>query len=439
MKYITSLRAILPALLLFFAVTSCEIDDQTDPNGPSINSVLNNASQAELALLASGIEARLRNGFDTYVTSSGSVSRELYVFDADPRNTEDLLGKEDAVLDGNTFYITAPFGSRYRVVKNANLLLQAVDNTDAVSSAEADGYRGYANTMKAVMLAQVLDLLGDNGVRVDVADPNNLGPYLSREDGYNAIFELFDLGFQQLSGAQFAFSLSSGFAGFDTPATFAQVNRALAARYATRAGRYELALSYLDNSFFDLDGDLSVGPQHVFSTAAGDILNPLFKAPGQSGDQIIVHPRIIDGLRDGDNRASKFRRRVESTVQDGLTSDFETALYESATSPIDIIRNEELVLIWAEANLQTGDLSDAVRGLNIVANAAGLGDFDGDENSRDALINELLYQRTYSLWGEGHQMFDLRRYGRLNSNFLPIDRAGDDIFTQFPIPISEGV
>ncbi len=36
-------------------------------------------------------------------------------------------------------------------------------------------------------------------------------------------------------------------------------------------------------------------------------------------------------------------------------------------------------------------------------------------------------------------MFDLRRYNRLNSDFLPIDRPGDDIFTQFPIPLSEGV
>ena len=438
MKYITSLRAILPALLLFFAVTSCEIDEQTDPNGPSINSVLNNASLAELNLLASGIEARTRNGFDTYVTASGSVARELYIFDADPRNTEDLLGKGDAVLDGNTFYITAPFSTRYRVVKNANLLLQAVDNTDAVSSTEADGYRGYANTMKAFMLAQVLDLLGENGVRVDVADPDNLGPFLGREEGYDAIFELFDLGLQQLNGAEFAFSLSTGFAGFDTPETFAQFNRALAARYATRAGRYQLALDYVDDSFLDLDGGLGIGPDHVFSTAAGDILNPLFKAPGQSGDQIIVHPRIIDGLREGDNRAGKFRRRVESTVQDGLTSDFETGLYESATSPIDIIRNEELVLIWAEANLQTGDLDDAVRGLNIVANAAGLDDFDGDDDDRDDLIDELIYQRTYSLWGEGHQMFDLRRYGRLNADFLPLDRAGDDVFTQFPVPISEG-
>jgi len=416
---------------LLLAFSSCEIEDQIDPNGPSINSVLNGASITELNLLVSGIEGRIRNGFDTYVTASGTVARELYRFDADPRNTSDLLGKDDAVIDANTFYLTAPFGTRYRVIKNANVLLEAVDNTDAVTPGEADAYRGFANTMKALMLSQVLDLLDENGVRVDVADPENLGPYLSKEAGYDAtILALFDEGLGQLNGSSFLFSLSSGFTGFDTPATFAQLN-------PTRAGRYAEALTRVEASFFDLDGDLTAGPEHVFSTASGDILNPLFKAPGQGGDQIVVHQRIIDGITAGDARMSKFRMGPMPYSLDGLTGNFEMALYESSTSPMDIIRNEELVLIWAEANINTGDLVDGVNGINIIRAAAGIGDYAGAE-TEEALIDELLYQRTYSLWGEGHHMFDLRRYGRLNSTFLPLDRAGDDVFTLFPIPLSEG-
>jgi hypothetical protein len=437
MKISSAIRALIPVLLLLLVFSSCEIEDQTDPNGPSINSVLNNASVSELNLLVSGIEGRLRNGFDTYVTASGTVARELYKFDADPRNTSDLLGKEDAVIDANTFYLTAPFGTRYRVVKNANILLEALDNTEAVSAAEADGYRGFANTMKALMLSQVLDLLDENGVRVDVADPENLGPFLNKEAGFDAILALFDEGLGQLSGSSFVFSLSAGFAGFDTPMTFAQLNRALSARVATHAGRYAEALTRVEASFVDLDGDLSVGPEHVFSTTSGDILNPLFKAPGQAGDQIVVHPRIIADATADDARLSKFRMTPAPYTLDGLTGNFEAALYESATSPIDIIRNEELILIWAEANINTSDLTDGVTGINVIRNAAGIGDYAGDVN-QDALIDELLYQRTYSLWGEGHQMFDLRRYGRLNSTFLPLDRAGDDVFTQFPIPLSEG-
>ncbi|MTB53228.1 RagB/SusD family nutrient uptake outer membrane protein [Lewinella sp. W8] len=436
MKFYHALRVMLPLLALVLWLPSCEIDEQFDPNGPSLNSVLSNASPQELNLLVSGIEARMRNGFGTYVTASGTVARELYIFDADPRNTEDLLGKDDAVLDANTFYLTAPFSTRYRVVKNANILLEAVNNTDQISAAEAAGYRGFANTVKALMLSQILDFLDENGVRVDVADPDNLGPYLSKEAGYDAILALFDEGFSQLSGAEFAFALSSGFDDFNTPATFGLVNRALAARVATRAGRYSEALTYVNNSFLDLMGDLSVGPEHIFSTAAGDILNPLFKAPGQSGDQLVVHPRIIDNAEAGDNRLDKFRMRVEATVQDGLTGDFETALYATATSPIDIIRNEELVLIWAEANINNNDLDEGIQGLNIVRNAAGLPDYSGPE-TQEALIDELIMQRTYSLWGEGHQMFDLRRYGRLQD--LPIDRPGDDVWERFPIPLSEGV
>jgi hypothetical protein len=34
-------------------------------------------------------------------------------------------------------------------------------------------------------------------------------------------------------------------------------------------------------------------------------------------------------------------------------------------------------------------------------------------------------------------MFDLRRYGLLNADNLSIDRPGDQVFQQFPIPLNE--
>ena len=423
-------------LLPVLGLLSCSFDEQFDPNGPSINSVLNDASLTELNLLATGIEAGMRNGYNSYVTASGTIARELYIFDADPRNTEDLLGKEDLTLDANTFYITGPFLTRYAVVKNVNILLQALDNTEAVNEAEKEGYRAFGNTIKAYMLSQVLDMLGSNGIRVDVADPENLGPFLSEEASYDAVLGLLDQAYGQLDGASFAFVLSDGFAGFNTPETFGEFNRAIAARVATHAGRYQQALDYVDDSFLDLDGDLSVGPEHVFSTNAGDLLNPIYKPAGQSGDQLIVNPRIIAEATEGDNRLDKFRLRVQNTSQDGLNGQYESALYASATSPIDIIRNEELVLIYAEANINLGNLEEAVDALNIIREAAGIGAYDGAV-TQEALIDEMLYQRQYSLWGEGHLMWDLRRYGRLNDTYLPIDREGDDIFTQFPIPLSE--
>ena len=425
-------------LLLLLGLTACEIDEQVDPNGPSINSVLNNATRTQLNLLVSGTEAAMRVGYANYVTATGIIARELYLFNADPRNTEDLLGKENLTIDANTFYLTGPYNSRYRVVKNTNILLESLDNTTQVSETEKDGYRGFANTIKAYMLFQVLNMLDQNGIRVDVADPNNLGPFLSKEASFDAIQELLDEAYDQLQGSEFSFDLSAGFDGFDSPETFAEFNRALAAKVALYDEEYQEALNILPQSFFELRGDIYEGPEHVFSTSSGDILNPLFKNPGQSGDQIIVHPSIIADTFANDDRNRKFGLRLNPTSQDDLNGLYETRLYATNVSPISIIRNEELILIYAEASIQVGNLQDAVEGIDAIREAHGLPPYSGPV-TREALIEEMLRQRKYSFWSEGHRMFDLRRYGLLNANYLPIDRPGDDVFTQFPIPLSEGV
>lgn len=75
-----------------------------------------------------------------------------------------------------------------------------------------------------------------------------------------------------------------------------------------------------------------------------------------------------------------------------------------------------------------------MRSLNIIRNAAGLADYSG-ASDKDGLIRELLKQRRYSLYGEGHRWIDMRRYNKLAE--LPIDRAGDDVWTQFPRPANE--
>ncbi|MEM8585772.1 MAG: RagB/SusD family nutrient uptake outer membrane protein [Bacteroidota bacterium] len=427
--------ALVPVILI---LSNCSFDEQFDPNAPNIESVTQDVAKGDLDLLVVGIEAGMRNGFGTYVTATGTIARELYLFDADPRNTEDLLGKEGAVLDNNTFYLTAPFSTRYRVVKNCNLLLEALENIDAITEEEKQGYRGFANTIKGFMISQVLAMLGDNGVRIDVADLNNLGPYVPPAQAYPQLLQLMDDAAAQLNGSTISFALSSGFEGFDDAPGLILFNRALAARIATQGGLYAEAFDYVNASFLDLNGDLDVGPKHIFSTNPGDQLNPVFRRPGDNGDQIVVNPRIINEIRSGDARFSKFRLRPNPSTQDNLGGDYEGGLYETNVTPMDIIRNEELILILAEALIQTGgNTPDILQALEAVRIPNGLGVYTGITDF-DSLIDELLYNRTYSLWGEGQQMFDLRRYGRLNDTFLPIDRDGDQIFTQFPIPLTEG-
>jgi len=419
---------------IMLLTTSCSFDEQVDPNRPSLEGVLTDASQNQLNNLIVGVESAMRNGLAIQTTGSGTMARELYLFDADPRNTGDLLGANGSSLDNNSFYSTAPWGGRYRSIKNANILLQSLDNTTSVTDNQKAGYRGFANTIIAYELIEVLRSY--NRARVDVADPDNLGPILEFEAVLTEIRSLLNNAVTDLNnaGGEFAFPLA-GFAGFDTPSAFLQFNRAVEASAAVYAGDGAGAISALGGSYFDLNGDLTVGPQHVFSLGAGDVTNDLFKITDNNGDQIIVHDSFIAEAEAGDTRVTtKTSVRSNPTSQDGLNGTNQTALYESNISPINLLRNEELILLFAEASILTNTLQDAEDALNVIRTSAGLPAYSGAQTV-DALTTELLNQRRYSLWAENHRMFDLRRYGL--SNMLPIDRADDQIFNVLPIPLSE--
>jgi hypothetical protein len=108
----------------------------------------------------------------------------------------------------------------------------------------------------------------------------------------------------------------------------------------------------------------------------------------------------------------------------------------SNTTPIKYIRNEELVLIYAEASAQLGHFDYAVKAIDIIRSSANLPPYR-DSQTLDALITEILFQRRYSLWFEpaGHCWFDLRRYDRLNE--IPVALDSGAVFTQLERPSSE--
>jgi hypothetical protein len=425
------------ALITILAVTSCTFEEVVDADNPSVDGVTIDASKGQLNELVVGVESSSRNGIAVEVTASGTMARELYLFDADPRNTGDLLGKNGIGLDNNSFYSVSQWNGSYRCIKNANILIASVSNTTAVNESERNGYLGFAKTMIAYELIQVLKSYGN--ARVDVSDPDNLGPILDFAPAISAVRSLLDEARGNLNnaGGAFAFNLSSGFDGFDTPSTFTQFNRGVAALAAVYANDGNGAIGALNDSYFNLAGSLDAGPKHVFGLGGGDQANGVFKIPDTNGDQIIVHNSWINEAEPGDTRVtSKTAVRIDPVSQDGLNGTHETRLYASNVSPIDILRNEELILLFAEASIQAGSLGNAETALNVIRNAAGLPNRDyGGTPTESQLTSEMLRQRRYSLWAENHRMFDLRRYGLSGS--LPIDRPGDQVFNVFPIPLSE--
>jgi len=427
---------IITPFLLVITLFSCKKEYES-LNGPAVEDYVKNATPAQLNSLVTGSLSGMRNNENTYLDDVGVIGREIYRYsNADPRFTSDLLGYGSTTLNNTGFYITNPWSSRYRTVKNCNVLLDAANNSTLITDDERKGYLGFAKTLKAYELLLNLNLTYTNGIRVDVADPNNLGAFLNYDESLNAIASLLDEAKSDLSSAEFAFTLTSGFDGLNTPGGFTQFNRALAARVAAYRSQWTEVLTDLSESFLETTGDFNTGAYQVYSTGTGDQLNAAFFPQNQNGEVRLAHPTYESEMEAGDDRIGKAVLRTTPVSNSGLTGDRDVWVYTTSTAPIPIIRNEELILLYAEANIQTDNFTVAVDALNIVRNEHNLPDYSG-ATTKDALINEMLKQRRYSLFYEGHRWIDMRRYNKLGE--LPIDRPEDDVWSAMPIPQAEGL
>ena len=437
MKY-TSISFIL-FLSLVLVLSSCKIEPVEDPNNPSLEHLSANPTIGEIQNLVTGSESAMRTDMSFYWDDLGVLGRDYYHFStSDPRWTSDLVGKAGAILDNNTYYTTRPYNSAYLTIKNINILISGLSNTKAAITEEQRKVGiAYANTMKAYELLLAYNVQYDNGIRIDVADPDALGPFLPRADALKRIISLTDSAYTDLSAtASTPFPFKSTVFG-NTAGSFAQFNRALAARMAVYNNDWNGALTALSNSFFALNGDFGKGAYYLYSTAGGDFLNPVYSPLNSSGEVKVAQISYITDADAGDTRLNKVVKRTTPVVQDGLTGVYDLYLYKTNIDPVPIIRNEELILIYAEAKIQLGgatNFTDAIQALNKIRNAAGLANYSGAA-TQAALITEMLKQRRYSLYAEGHRWIDMRRYNLLNT--LPNDRPGDRVWPQFPRPAGE--
>jgi hypothetical protein len=420
------------------------VDDRPDPNNTELSAVLENPSQADLNTLMGGTISGLRTDINLWFINYGMIGREMYRFlSAEPRNTGDLLGKENSQLDPGSFYTTRPWSAYYANIRMTNILIESASNATALTPEQINGVHGVAKTIQAHQYLMALNQTNENGIREQVRDDiNAVGNLLSKAEAFDLIAGLLDEAVTDLNNSgDFFFALPNGFSGFDDPAGFLQFNRALRARVAAYMEDWQTALDALDESFIDEAGDLTTGVYHDFTTNPNDQTNPVFADPDAgSGDSWVAHPSFVADAEAGDTRVDeKVQLRSSTASLDGLSSDYGLTVYDSQTTPIPIIRNAELILLRAEAliNRNTGsDLTDSEDLINIIRNAAGLPDYSG-ATTQDALLDEMLRQRRYELYFEGHRWVDMRRYDRLDD--LPIDRPGDNVWVSFPIPEQENL
>ena len=427
------------ALAVLLATAGCsdltEIKPVSDPNNAIIESVISNATQSQINALAVGVEASLRLGHannSSYNRILGSLGREVTVqAQTESRWYYELQGRRGAtanqvnVLDDAAFY-NGQYTDFARVGRAARVFRASANSTSVLDAAQKKGVDGFTRTYEALSKLHLLNLQGSNGIRValDGTSKDELlkpGKFVTQDDALKNIRQQLDEANTDLAaaGPAFGFSLSNGYGGFNTPATFARFNRALVARVALYQKDYAGALTALSASFYDRAGSLTLGPKIVFNAnAANDVGNPYFQVPNSNLSSLVSVPdNFVTEAEPGDLRLAKAPRRTTPQVVGAITGNYESRVFPTQNSPLDIIRNEELILIAAEARVGAGNLVEALLDINAIRTRAGgltaLTAASLTDNA--AYFNEILAQRRYSLFYEGHYLVDLRRLDRLKA------------------------
>lgn len=444
------LKAVLiPAVLGFTACNPLQLDEVLDPNNPSLASVETNATKEQVQFLLTGLEASHRSYVVNISQAWNTFGREIWYLNAsDPRFQTDWLGQAGRVPDRAYFGFGTTgggsWGAPYQAIKQADVLISSSNGSTLLVDAEKKAVSGFAKMIQGYQFMIPANFVYENGIRIDVKDPLKPGKFVKYDEALNHIKSVLDQADQDLAAAgsgAFPLRLTPGFAAYNTIPNIRKVNKAILARLNAYRKDWQGILTALDGSFMEMGGNLNAGPSHPF-LGPPDAFNPLFYLPNAAVNTIIVvHPSMIDDATPGDLRVSRkfFKRNtpvVVTTDATPLSALYQDARWTTNTAPIPFIRNEELILLKAEAHANLGQTTEAVNAINVIRNAAAIGNYTG-ATTKDALINEILYQRRYSLWAEpwGHRWIDARRYNKLNE--IPTSYDKGTIFKQFPHPQAE--
>jgi len=442
------MRKLLCCAALVTLVAGCSSKELniTNPNVATIDGA--SADPTALQLLATGLLIDQRGNRSGFITNAGVIGRESYTFTpTEGRNvTHPLIGITVGGIQklDPTGFATGPWGGQYNALRDIFNFNKVVNGKADLTATQKSAALGYSEAFAAYALFEIVqthDTLG--GITEVKEDPLQIAAFVSRDSMYHFILNSLDDAAAKLAagGAAFPFALTSGYAGFNTPATFRQfvfaIKAKAAAHYATAGGgtaAWNAALAALNSSFLNAAATtraaLDVGVYDTYA-AAPDTPNPLnattntnlyahmsFQSDAQNKADNTPDNRYLAKIRTG------LAARSGPVTSAGATTGSSTLgfnIWTGVSSSIPVIRNEELILLRAEARLATADKAGAIADLNQVRiNSGGLpASTLTTASTDDQVLLGILYEKRFSLMMEGVRWIDYRRYNKLN--LLPLD------------------
>ena len=422
------------------ALTGCANSMVPDLNNAAITDFQSAPTGAAAGAIAVGLVRGSRDNLALFLENMGILGREGFEMGV---AQGDLPLYVTGPLTPQTFFVAQMWSGEYADLRAANTVLDALAKVPDLTTAQKEGLTGFVQTMEAFDLEMLIASRDTFGIpiAVDVSPVGNPAPIAAKAAVYQHIITLLDSAktHLQAGGSSFSFALPAGFSGFDTPATFLTVNRGLRARADILTNDYATALTDLSASFLSEASALTVGPQFNYSNNSGDEANPNF-APFLYADPALVTDAQLQADHSLDARVQAKLVTVPSFTLDGITSDVQFTLYNSTVSPETMLRNEELILLRAEAELETGDIASATADINFIrTNSGNLPPITNPyvpTTNQPTLLDELLYEKRYSLlWESGNNWISMRHYNKLN--LLPKELTSERIFPVVPYPLAE--
>jgi starch-binding outer membrane protein, SusD/RagB family len=444
------------ALALVGACKDSNVPDLTQPT-----SVAN--TPTGIQNVVTGLFYQTRYDVGNYIFATAAFGRDAGNFtNTEPRwITEGLALSPISPTD--QFWSTWEWDYEFNNAKLANSILASVPKTaPAYTPAQAAAVDGIVQTIKALnfmMIAETHDSLGVPLYSIDSTTPAT--PYCNR-DVWRYIVALLDSANADLNtagGIPLPVNLPSGFgavsaqAGPSTTAgSFAAFNRALAGKaglelayaIARQAGAGATpstmgspdvaALTRADSAIkasalfapsaittpsgSGFSTNDAYGVYHVYSSASGDYVN---QVNAEVGTLIVLWDLVADVDTVNDARwKAKFspipsqNLPVQQSTFAPVASPYIFSFYPQVSTPIPIVRNEELALVDAQIQIGLGQLGAAITLINTVHMQAGgyatpLAIPSDYVDVRDALLKE---QRiSTALEASGDRAISIRMYG----------------------------
>jgi starch-binding outer membrane protein, SusD/RagB family len=451
--------AIVIAVALIAA--GCKDNPVANPiDAPTVDALGGGLTRPSLQLLATGVTAQDRAAFGTtaYIILPEIYSRNVYRIDAsEPRYVAETLAGNP---DPGSFAGGGGFAAFYTAIRAANTIVLSLQTPDAsqFTAPEVNAARGFFRTMKALDYYRVIELRDTVGIPIQTDEALEVTPIRCKTAVLTFIAALLDSANTDLTAAGGAtvlpFKLPTGFSTFgrnyNTVSNLILFNRGLKGKVDFYRGLdrtnpqpalFQTAINELTEALGGAApgavpaSQFPLGIYYKFVPGGSENFANL-----RSDSKIGLNPLVGDSVQVGDTRGSKVVSRTV-LAGNGLSTSitFRDAVPTSSNEalPIALQRDEEIVLLRAQAEIEAGQLAFATSDINSVRAAYGLLPYVTFA-SKAAAIDAVLYEKRFSLLFEGpHRLVDLRGYGRLNATYFRKELPTDPFNAAMPLPRAE--